>query len=328
MAVLTLAYDFSLDMTRGIMPAGDLVEMGWQDYGRHSFAYIDEYGDYAVDEFYGWGFGYDWLGNLAVGRIEEIDRYVEDYLAFTLTGADISVATVMSYVDYGDAYGEVAYVFRGHDLIEGGDYADTLTGMGGDDDIYGGAGHDDLFGGDGWDYLRGEAGDDWIAGGDGFDDAHGNAGNDTVYGGFGDDWVVGGRDHDDLFGDEGWDVVLGNLGDDYLSGDAGDDWVRGGQGDDEVRGGAGWDWLSGDRGNDTVTGGPGADLFHVFGQSDLDLVTDFTASEGDLVMVSAASHYTVVQDGADVVITVDSSARMVLENVQLASLPSGWIFEG
>lgn len=328
MAVLSLAYDFSLDMTRGIMPAGRLVEMGWQDYSRHSFAYVDEYGDYAVDEFYGWGFGYDWLGNLTVGVVQEMDRYVEDDLAFTLSGADFSVSTVMHYVDNGDARGEVAYVFRGHDLIEGSDYADTLTGMGGDDDIYGGAGADDLFGGDGWDYVRGQDGDDWIAGGEDFDDLHGNAGNDTIYGGAGDDWVVGGKDHDDLIGDEGFDVVLGNLGDDYVFGGDGDDWVRGGQGDDEVRGGAGWDFLSGDRGSDTLEGGSGADLFHVFGQSDMDLVLDFSAAEGDQVMVSAGSFYTIEQDGADVVITVDAAAVMVLQDVQLATLPSGWIFEG
>lgn len=328
MAVLTLAYDFSLDMTRGVMPSGRLVETGWQDYGRHSFAYIDGFGDYAVDQFYGYGFGYDWLGNLAVGRVTDIDRYVDDLPAFTLSKADISFSTVMHYVDRGDAQGEVAYIFRGHDVIEGGAFADTLAGMAGDDDIYGEAGDDNLFGGDGWDYIRGGDGDDWIAGGADFDDLHGNAGNDTVYGGLGDDWVVGGKGDDDLFGDEGWDVLIGNLGHDYLFGGDGDDWLRGGQGDDELRGGAGWDWISGDRGNDTLTGGSGADLFHVFGGSDLDLVTDFTALEGDVVMVAAGSFYSVAQEGADVVITVDASARMVLENVQLSSLPAGWIFEG
>jgi Ca2+-binding RTX toxin-like protein len=328
MATLTLAYDFSIDMTRGIMPAGDLVEMGWQGFSRHSLAYIDEYGDYAVDEFYGTGFGYDWLGNLAVGWIEEIDRYVEGDLAFTLTGGEISVATVMDYVDYGDAYGEVDYVFRGHDFIEGGDYADTLAGMAGDDDIYGGAGGDDLFGYDGWDYIRGEEGDDWISGGGDFDDLHGNTGHDTIYGGASDDWVVGGKDDDDLYGDEGFDIVLGNLGADYVFGGAGDDWVRGGQGDDEVRGGAGWDFLSGDRGNDTLEGGSGADLFHVFGQSDRDVVVDFTAAEGDQVMVLAGSVYTVAQVGADLTITIDASAVMVLQNVQLSTLPAGWIFAG
>lgn len=328
MATLTLAYDFSIDMTRGIMPAGMLVEMGWQDFSRHSFAYIDEYGDDAVDEFYGTGFGYDWLGNLTVGLIQEIDRYVDDDLAFSLTGTQVSVATVMHYVGDGDARGEVAYIFRGHDLIEGGDYADTLTGMAGDDDIYGGGGADDLFGGDGWDFIRGEDGADWINGGADFDDLHGNAGNDTISGGASDDWVVGGKDDDDLFGDDGFDIVLGNLGNDEVFGGDGDDWLRGGQGDDHVRGGAGGDFISGDRGNDTLEGGSGADLFHVFGQSDRDVVLDFSAAEGDRVLVSAGSFYSIEQVGAGVAITVDASAVMVLENVQLSTLPVGWIFAG
>jgi Ca2+-binding RTX toxin-like protein len=328
MAVLTVDFDASLDMTQGIMPRGDFVAFGWQDLDRHSLDSIDPDGAPTTTEFFGWGFGYDRDGNLVAGRMDEVDRFVDDQPVFSLTGADVSVATVNAYVDVDDTEGEVAYIFRGNDLIQGGDHGDTLTGMGGDDDIYGGVGADDIYGDDGRDYLRGGGGDDRIWGGAGADDINGNMGQDTVSGGSGDDWVVGGQGDDDAYGDDGADIVLGNLGDDYVSGGDGADIVRGGQGDDVVVGGAGNDWLSGDRGNDTLTGGTGADIFHTFGAAGLDVVTDFIPSEGDRVLVDAADHYTVAQVGADVVITVDQAAQMILQNVQLSALPTGWIFQG
>lgn len=326
MAILTINPGFGFDMSGGIMPRGDLVSVFERSSAAHRFSYIDDYGDDAIERFYGFGFGYDAWGDLAFGRITAQERVVDGGLAFTLEGLDVSVATVMDYVDAGDVAGELAYVFRGHDLMEGGDRDDTLFGMGGDDDIYGYGGFDDLYGGAGLDYLRGGDGDDLLDGGSGADDAHGNAGNDTVYGGSGDDWVVGGKDDDDVYGEAGWDVVLGNLGDDYVSGGDGDDWVRGGQGDDLVVGGAGRDWLAGDRGHDTLTGGAGADTFHMFGGADLDLVTDFSVAEGDRVQLSPGSRYAVAQVGLDTVITVDGSGRMILEGVQVSSLPAGWIF--
>ena len=38
------------------------------------------------------------------------------------------------------------------------------------------------------------------------------------------------------------------------------------------------------------------------------------------------SSYTVTQSGTDTVVTVDGLGHMVLVDVQLSSLPSGWIF--
>lgn len=325
MAILTLSPSLGLDMSQGIFPRGDMIGIHRQGSSEHSFAYVDEYGDYAVERFYGYGFGYDWNGNLAFGRLTDQERFVEGQLALTLEDIDVSVALLIAYVDAHDVEGELAYVFRSDDLMIGSDYDDVLIGMGGHDDVYGYAGHDDLYGEDGDDYLRGGDGDDYLVGGAGFDDLHGNAGADTLYGGWGDDWVVGGKDDDDLYGDAGFDIVLGNLGDDLVLGGDGDDWVRGGQGDDVVLGGDGWDFLSGDRGNDTLTGGAGADDFHFFGSAGLDVVTDFNAAEGDRVLLLAGSSWTAAQVGSDTVITVDGAGQMVLQGVDLASLSSGWI---
>lgn len=77
------------------------------------------------------------------------------------------------------------------DQIIGGEGADTLRGMGGDDKLigaeqddflYGGAGNDDLSGGSGNDVLHGGAGDDLL---------NGIPGDDTVYGGDEDDLGTG-----------------------------------------------------------------------------------------------------------------------------------------
>lgn len=324
MAVLEISPYQGFDMARGLFPAGVLLDVFDTRSSFHSIAYVDPAGDDAEEDFYGYGFAYNWDGELIGGVITDQDRYVEGLQVFALSDAHISVATQLWYADRGDAVGELAYVFRGDDDLIGNRYDDRLIGMGGDDAIWGGGGADDLFGEDGDDFIRGEDGDDLIDGGSGHDDLHGNEGFDLIYGGAGDDWAVGGKDDDEVYGEAGDDVVLGNLGDDDLSGGDGDDWVRGGQGDDDILGGTGRDWLSGDRGVDTLTGGAGADVFHTFGESGEDWVTDFVAGEGDQVYVVGA--YNVAQRGADVVITVEGGGRMILMDTQLSSLPAGWIF--
>jgi serralysin len=325
MAILTLAPDLGLDMADGIMPRGDLLEVYRRGSSVHAFAYVYAFGDLAEERFEGFGFGYDGFGDLAVGRITYQERWVNGDLAFTLEGLDVSVAIVLDYVQDGDVEGELAYVFRGDDLIEGSDFDDRLIAMGGHDDVYGYAGDDEVYGEGGDDYLRGGDGEDYLDGGPGWDDLHGNAGRDTLYGGSGDDWVVGGKDDDDLYGEDGWDIVLGNLGDDLVVGGAGDDVVRGGQGFDSLSGGAGSDWLSGDRGDDTMAGGPGADIFHSFAEAGIDRILDFNPAEGDRVMLDPGTAYEVAQAGFDTVIRM-GSGQVVLVGVTATSLPPGWIF--
>jgi Ca2+-binding RTX toxin-like protein len=207
----------------------------------------------------------------------------------------------------------------------GGAGPDTFLGDPDSETMSGAAGDDVVFGGGGDDYLRGDEGADRLAGGAGFDDINGNMGDDTGSGGAGPDWVVGGKDNDLLFGDAGDDIVYGNLGSDTCEGGDGADIVRGGQGDDVVRGGVGNDWLAGDRGRDTLSGGAGADTFHAFAEAGLDWVTDFNAAEGDRVQLLPGASYSAVQVGADTVIEF-GGGQMVLAGVQLAALPSGWIF--
>jgi serralysin len=215
----------------------------------------------------------------------------------------------------------------GSDTINGNALANELRGMAGADSIYGGGGSDTLDGGAGANLLWGQDGDDLIIGGAAFDNTHGNMGNDTIRGGAGDDWVVGGKDLDLLYGEDGADLVLGNLGDDTLDGGAGADIIRGGQGADSLVGGAGDDFVSGDRGADTMTGGPGADIFHSSGDAGIDRVLDFNVFEGDRVQLDPGTTYSVAQVGSDVVITMATAGdQVILVNVQLSTLPPGWLF--
>ena len=229
----------------------------------------------------------------------------------------------------------------GADTVYGGDAGDTLQGNAGDDSILGGVGQDLIYGGQGDDRLDagrgndlvfGDRGDDSIAGGDGNDTLNGNTGADSLVGGMGDDVMLGGQDHDQLeggvggdllFGDLGNDTVLGNTGADTIVGGAGNDVLLGGKDDDRLDGGDGADVLSGDLGNDTLSGGLGADVFSF--TSGVDHVTDFRAADGDRVQLQPGAAYTLAQVGEDTVIDLGHGNQLVLDNVQLSSLPAGWI---
>ncbi|MFL5280773.1 MAG: calcium-binding protein [Rhodopila sp.] len=100
------------------------------------------------------------------------------------------------------------------------------------------------------DSISGLAGDDGLFGGNGNDTLTGGTGNDTLYGGNGDDYLTG---------DDGNDTLYGENGNDILNGGTGDDTLEGGDGDDVLYGDSGNDRLYGENGNDTLYGGPGHD---------------------------------------------------------------------
>lgn len=134
-------------------------------------------------------------------------------------------------------------------------------------------------------------------------------------GGAGNDRIVGrGRPED----------IQGGPGADTLEGRGGDDVIRGGRGNDLVDGGDGDDWLSGGRGDDVIRGGRGADVFNTFAEAGVDEVLDFAAEEFDRVDVAMGEAFTARQAGPDTVVEM-KGGRLILRNVQLATLPVGWI---
>jgi Ca2+-binding RTX toxin-like protein len=227
-----------------------------------------------------------------------------------ITATDLRVLDILGWTPTGSApAGQTLAASQASPTLTGGAGADTLTGWSGNASMSGGDGNDSIQGGAGWDYVNGNKGDDVIDGGSG-----------------GADWLVGGQGNDLITAHTSGNILYGNLGNDTLNGGTGDELIRGGQGDDVIVAGAGNDWISGDRGSDTLTGGTGADTFHSFSGAGMDVVTDFNAAEGDRVQLDAGTTFTVSQSGADVLINLGGTDEMILKNVTLSTLPTGWIF--
>jgi Ca2+-binding RTX toxin-like protein len=88
-----------------------------------------------------------------------------------------------SYVIFGSMPGE-AVTRTGtaiDNVIHGGNFNDTLSGLGGNDTLYGHAGYDALYGGAGNDTLRSGGGTDKLAGGAGKDIFNGGGGADRFF---------------------------------------------------------------------------------------------------------------------------------------------------
>jgi Ca2+-binding RTX toxin-like protein len=219
----------------------------------------------------------------------------------------------------------------GGDQLDGGGGQDFLQGNQGDDFIYGNQGQDTLHGGQQSDVVRGGRDDDLTFGDAGDDLVYGDLGADRVDGGDGDDVLWGGQGAqsspsdlgDSLFGGMGNDYANGNAGQDTLDGGQGRDTLQGGRGDDVIAGGEQDDVLMGDFGDDTLTGGSGADIFN-FGGGGIDRVTDFSAVDGDRIVLEAGTAYRVAQAGADTVVSW-TGGEVVLANVQVSTLSGGWI---
>ena len=118
---------------------------------------------------------------------------------------------------------------EGHDLLLGGAGSDWIEGGAGDDILDGGADNDALHGDGpipdiafrartitgvaGDDVLFGRAGQDLLFGGGGADYLDGGEGEDVLDGGAGDDILVGSRGNDKIDGGPGSDVILYSRGD-------------------------------------------------------------------------------------------------------------------
>jgi Ca2+-binding RTX toxin-like protein len=198
------------------------------------------------------------------------------------------------------------------EVLQGTNHADLLTGVdrgggsgvqlygeGGDDGLTGKAGGDALFGGAGNDWLDGGPGGDILDGGAGWDvlsyqsatsgvvvDMTGNANGGAAAGdqvsnievlqgsNFADTLTSldrGGGSGAQLYGEGGHDTLLGKAGGDYLFGGAGNDTLDSGFGGDVLNGGAGTDTFR---------------FSTALGAGNVDTVQDFSAAEGDRIVLS------------------------------------------
>jgi Ca2+-binding RTX toxin-like protein len=157
-----------------------------------------------------------------------------------------------AYVIYGSTPGEaVTRIGTGiANDIHGGNFDDTLSGLGGNDTLTGYDGDDTIYGADGNDRVIAGAGDDVVFGGSGNDRLNGAGDTDSISGGSGNDKISGGGGSDTIAGDSGNDKMKGQDGSDVLSGGDGNDSLKGGDGDDVLTGGDGKDALNGGVGVD------------------------------------------------------------------------------
>ena len=179
------------------------------------------------------------------------------------------------------------------DTLIGGNSADTLFGLGGDDVISGGNNADTLDGGDGDDRLDG--GND----------------NDTLIGGNGDDTLDGGNGNDVLNGGAGNDTISGGNGNDVINGGAGDDRLQGGNGNDRFL-------FDADSGTDTILDFRKGDIIDLSALTGVDR-NDVTISAGKIFVENGDNDLTIFVQGDKV-----TAAALVFGSAALtASFVSG-----
>ncbi|MCU7923332.1 MAG: hypothetical protein KZQ88_11635 [Candidatus Thiodiazotropha sp. (ex Dulcina madagascariensis)] len=178
-------------------------------------------------------------GEITEAYLADRTAFLATLNAFNITNDSIIGDNLIEFQDWDNgAVRQSAMITATSDnfsqrIFFGDEQADTLSGGGDDDRLYGGAGKDTLNGGDGDDYLEGNAGIDKLDGGDGNDELRGGAGDD------------GGNDGG-LSGGVGSDALYGEAGNDTLDGGTGRDLLVGGLGQDHLLGGEGIDILFGD----------------------------------------------------------------------------------
>jgi Ca2+-binding RTX toxin-like protein len=177
--------------------------------------------------------------------------------------------------------------------VQGGGYADKLTGNAGANQLRGGAGTDDLDGKDGADLLNGQAGNDTLRHGPGADSLYGGTETDTLsYAG------VGGRVtvFQDFAANDGTSGEGDNVNQvENITGSAYDDELQGTDGNDLIDGGKGFDRITPKYGSDKVLGGDDADL--ISGGPGLGVCGGFCLADNDVVDGGAGND------------TIDYSAR-------------------
>jgi Ca2+-binding RTX toxin-like protein len=177
----------------------------------------------------------------------------------------------------------------GNDFIVGGDLADTIEGLGGDDVLNGGAGADSILAGDGNDTVVGAQ-----------DDLKLDGGNQT-------DTLQIASNFNDVSNDQivnfenvtltsgGLTVTLADQTENLnITGFAtGGSTITAGSGNDTISGGTGNDRLTGGAGNDSLFGGTGNDVFIVNGTADISAGEVYNGG-GDLdtLSVTATTDFT------------------------------------
>lgn len=191
------------------------------------------------------------------------------------------------------------------DLVMKGSGDINATGNSLDNHLTGNAGINHIDGGSGNDVLDGGAGADTLIGGDG---------DDIFYAARADDRVVesAGGGNDTVYAAAGFNLYGTFVETLILTGSA-SDYALGNSQANTLIGNAGDNYIDGSYGNDRLTGGAGADAFHFLRAFGADVITDFSAAEGDRILFNDTTHdFVITQVGADAVITLNGQTVTVL----------------
>jgi serralysin len=140
-----------------------------------------------------------------------------DTASYALASGGVIATLILNLGLGGEALGDK---YDSIEHLEGSQFGDILTGkLSGNSDVSGLGGNDIIYGGKGVNVIDG------------------GAGNDIVYADDGADTINGGDGDDLLFGNNQADVMNGGAGSDTLDGGSHADWVNGGAGNDLMTGG-------------------------------------------------------------------------------------------
>ncbi len=192
--------------------------------------------------------------------------------------ADYGIRSTRNHVSLDDArndgtdannngFGEEQDLITNVEGVRGGSGPDTIVGNGVINELSGGAGADTLFGlGGDQDSLDGGTGADDLHGGEGLNDAVVNANrNDRLRLSIGDGANDGADANNNGVAEEGDNIredvenVAGGGGPDFILGDGDRNFLSGNAGNDRIDGAGGDDLLEGNNGDDRFLAGPGAD---------------------------------------------------------------------
>ena len=238
----------------------------------------------------------------------------------TATDLDLN-AQYFNYV----GNGSLNYVGDATDeTVEGSEFSDIISGLGGNDTLNGNGGNDFITGDDGKDTLDGGVGDDTIYGG---------AGDDTIYGGAGNDNISAGAGNDDIFGEEGDDVIVGGKNNDFMYGGAGNDTISGAGGRDHLIGtdavaaGAGEiDELTGSSSGVVteldyfILGDRDKAYYVAEGDNDYAIINDFAPSADIIKLHGCPQEYSLSQEGTDTHLFSNGDLVAILKNTTASEL--------
>jgi Ca2+-binding RTX toxin-like protein len=114
--------------------------------------------------------------------------------------------------------------------------------------------------------------------------------------------------------------AIGGFGADTIKGNSAANVLYGRGGADSLNGGTGNDRLIGEQGDDTLTGGAGADIFVFTGAGGGDIITDFVVGTDKIDLSAFGSFISIVQSGADAVVTFVTGVFTRVKNVAASAL--------